>query len=238
MNAKQLLEAGRVSEAERALIAHLRDHPTDAAQRIALFEVLCFGGQFERAEKHLHVLAGSSQQAELGAILYFSALHGEKTRHEMFSKETFPASTAKEHCPGKLNGKGFSTIRDADPDIGARLEVIAAGAYMWLPFEHIASVQIEAPRRLRDTLWLPAFVRTGPSFRGEELGEVLIPVVYPYSWKHPEERVWLGQMTAWGSDDRGREVPSGQKLLMIDGEEVPVLEIRSIEFDANVPESE
>ncbi len=72
-------------------------------------------------------------------------------------------------------GGRFKSLRDADPDLGARLEVFAAGAYLWIPFEHIASCEMEPPRRLRDTLWRPAMVRTGPSFQGTELGEVLDP---------------------------------------------------------------
>jgi len=43
--------------------------------------------------------------------------------------------------------------------------------------------------------------------------------------------VWLGRVTDWAADDHGTEYPSGQKILLVDGEEVPLLEIRSIEFD-------
>jgi type VI secretion system protein ImpE len=73
-------------------------------------------------------------------------------------------------------------------------------------------------------------VKTGPSFKGTELGEVLIPAIYPYSWKNPNESVWLGRVTDWVADDEGKEYPSGQKILLLDGEEVPFLEIRSLEF--------
>jgi type VI secretion system protein ImpE len=122
-------------------------------------------------------------------------------------------------------------LRDADPDLGGRLEVFAAGAYLWIPFEHIESLQLEEPKRLRDTLWAPATIRTGPEFKSTELGEVLVPVIYPFSWKSDNEAVWLGRMTEWNADEHGTEYPSGQKMLLMDGEEVPFLEIRSIEFD-------
>jgi type VI secretion system protein ImpE len=116
--------------------------------------------------------------------------------------------------------------------LGARLEVFAAGAYLWIPFQHIASLEMESPCRLRDTLWIPAVVRTGPSFKGTELGEVLIPAIYPFSWKHPDEAVWLGRVTDWVSDERGTQYPVGQKLLLRDGEEIPFLEVRSLNFQA------
>jgi type VI secretion system protein ImpE len=231
MNAKQLFDSGQVTEAVKALGAYLRDHPNDVTQRIFLFELLCFAGDYDRAEKHLHLLAKGGNQAEIGAVLYFSALHAERTRQEMFRTQDFPKSSAPtDGFVGTLNGKPFTSIRDADPDIGGRLEIYAAGSYMWLPFRHISSLQIEPPKRLRDMLWTPAWVTTGQSFQGAELGEVIIPVIYPFSWKHPEESVWLGRSTAWGEDDQGTQYPSGQKMFLVDGQEVSLLEIRSLEF--------
>jgi type VI secretion system protein ImpE len=232
MIARELFQAGKVREAERALTAYLRDHPTDSVQRTFLFELLCFSGQYDRAEKHLSLLAEANQQTQMGAVLYYSAIHAERTRHELFQKTDYPQTPAQPSPPGKLNGKPFQTIRDADPVIGPRLEVFAAGAYLWLPFEHIAEVEIQPPKQLRDTLWVPAFVRTGPSFQGAELGEVLIPVVYPFSWKVDDEAVWLGRITDWAADNEGTEYPVGQKLLVVDGEEVPLLEVRTIELEA------
>lgn len=230
MTAKQLFEAGKVREAEKELTAYLRDHPTDVGQRTFLFELLCFSGDYDRAEKQLSVLAQGGAQTEMGAVLYYSALHAEKTRHEVFDKQQFSKDAVASSPSGTLNGRPFQTLRDADPDLGARLEVFAAGAYLWIPFQHIASLEMEPPRRLRDTLWRPAMLRTGPSFRGADLGEVLVPAIYPFSWKHPSESVWLGRVTDWAVDEHGVEYPSGQKMWLLDGEEVPFLEIRSLEF--------
>ena len=232
MNAKQLFDDGKVQEAIQALGVWLREHPTDSQQRIFLFELLCFAGQYDRAEKQLGVLSQASNQTEMGAILYYSALHGEKTRNDVFQKQEFPQAPASPSPAGTLNGKPFLSIRDADPEIGARLEVFAAGSYLWIPFEHIISIRMDPPRRLRDTLWAPATVLTGPSFKGTELGEVLIPAVYPFSWRHPDETIWLGRATAWEADEKGTEYPMGQKLFLADGDEVPLLEIRTLEFAA------
>ena len=233
MTAKELLEAGKVREAEMLVTAHLRNNPGDIAQRTFLFELLCFSGQFARAEKQLGVLAQGSKEAEMGAVLYYSALHGEKTRHEMFRKQEYPTTPAPKSPPGTLNGKPFESIADADPIIGARLEMYAAGAYLWIPFEHIASVELPAPRSLRDTLWAPAFVLTGPSFKGTDIGQVILPAIYPFSWKSDDGSVWMGRKTEWAGDDQGNEFPVGQKTLIVDGEEIPLLEIRSLEFTSS-----
>jgi len=231
LNPKELFKAGKVREAAKVLTDYLRERPSDTAQRTFLFELLCFAGEYARAEKQLAVLSNGSVEKETGAIVYYAALHAEKTRHELFEKQAFPTDSNGAASPrGELNGKPFTDIRDADPDIGARLEVYAAGAYLWLPFEHVASLEMGPPQRLRDTLWAPALVQTAPSFKGMDLGEVLIPAIYPFSWKDPNEEVWLGRVTEWSADDDGREYPSGQKMLLVDGEEVPFLEVRSLQF--------
>lgn len=233
MTTRQLFDAGKVREAEKQLTGYLREHPTDVGQRTFLFELLCFAGDYARAEKQLSVLSQGSRDAELGAILYFAALHAEKTRHEMFDTAQLPGQATGPSPQGTLNGRPFHSLTDCDPDLGARLEVFAAGSYLWIPFEHLASIEMEPPRKLRDTLWRPAIVRAAPSFRGgAELGEVLIPVLYPFSWKHSNESVWLGRVTDWAADDEGRQYPSGQRIWQMDGEEIPFLEVCSVDFSA------
>lgn len=228
--AKELFAAGRVSEAITVLGNWLRDNPTDVSQRTFLFELLCVAGQYDRAEKHLSILSQGSKEAQLGATLYYAALHAERDRNELFRNQTFPKSEASDQLSGVANGKPFSSFRDADPDIGARLEVYAAGAYLWIPLRHIASISVEQPKHLRDTIWPTAMVQTGPSFKGTELGQVIIPAIYPFSWKDSDESVWLGRSTIWSTDEEGRDYPYGQKIFLVDGEELPLLELRTLEF--------
>ena len=229
INPKELFKAGKVREAIEVLTAYLRDHPSDTVQRTFLFELLCLAGEFTRAEKQLAVLASGSADKETGAIVYYAALHAERTRHELFEKQSFPSDSPVSPA-GELNGKPFTEIRDADADIGTRLEVYAAGSYVWLPFEHVASLEMGPPQRLRDTLWAPALVQTAPSFKGMDLGEVLIPAIYPFSWKQPDEQIWLGRVTEFLEDEDGGESPVGQKMFLVDGEEFPFLEVRSLTF--------
>ena len=174
MNSRELYRAGNLDEAVRALGSELRNDPTDVQRRTFLFELLCFTGEYDRAEKQLDILADAGKEAAMGTLLYRSALQGARTRRDMFEKKTFPLRSlsdvrgsdgsggggGSEGGGGTLNGQAFENIEDADPRIGARLEVFAAGAYLWLPFEHIASVRMEPPKRLRDTIWIPAILQT------------------------------------------------------------------------------
>jgi type VI secretion system protein ImpE len=230
MNAKELFEAGKLDEAIAALGAEVRDNPTDVRRRTFLFELLCFKGDYDRAEKHLNLLADVSPDARIGAMLYFSALHAERVRQDLFEKKDYPLAPVSETSrPGTLNGEPFLSLEDADPRIGPRLEIFAAGAYLWIPFEHIESIEIEPPKRLRDLLWAPALVRTGPRFKDQELGEVLLPVLAPFSSRSKDDSVRLGRATEWIEGN-----PYGQRLFAVDDEDVALLEIRKIEFTSAV----
>jgi type VI secretion system protein ImpE len=234
MKAQELFRAGKLDEAVQALGAELRDNPADAKRRTFLFELLCFAGEYPRAEKQLDVLASDGRSAEMGAMLYRAALHAERIRQTIFEKQDYPLTGPESDVPasGTLNGKPFQVFSDADPRLGERLEVFAAGDYLWIPLQHIASVELQAPTRLRDLLWIPAIVRTGASFKGKELGEVLLPVLSPLSWKHPDNQVRLGRATDWQDDGSGTVVPVGQKLFAVDEDEIPLLDIRKLEFAA------
>ena len=210
MKPEDLFREGRVEEAIETLGAALRVNPSNRQQRTFLFELLCFAGEYERARKQLDVLASENKDAMLGALTYQAALNGEITRREMFEAKRFPAEAADGAAlAGKLNGKPFTSISDADPRIGGRLELFAAGDYLWLSFRDVARLEVEAPRRLRDLLWSSAKLSTGPSYQSREFGEVLIPALCPLSSQHPDDAVRLGRVTEWCESEDGEQAPYG-----------------------------
>ncbi len=236
MTAAELFRAGKLGEAIEAVGAELRRKPADTKLRTFLFELLCFAGEYDRAQTHLQVLAGTSADAAAGALLYHAALHAERRRQEMFEKGEYPGAAETGGAPlpvsGALNGQSFESLADADPRVGARLEVFAAGNFLWIPLQQISLLEIERPRRLRDLLWTPARLRAGPGFREFDFGEVLTPALAPLSWKHPDDNVRLGRATVWEEDEQWEFVPFGQKILLVDGEEFPYLEVRKLEIRA------
>src|ERR1700736_4823026 len=117
MKAGELFQAGKLDQAVQALSAELRDNPTDAQRRTFLFELLCFAGAYDRAEKHLDVLAQGNKDAQLGALLYQAALHAERTRTDLFQKREYPKAVGDSEAiqlSGTLNGKPFESFVDAD----------------------------------------------------------------------------------------------------------------------------
>ena len=230
MDALSLYRSGNLREAINALGDELKKQSLDAKRRTFLFELLCFAGEYGRAEKQLDILSDASSEAAAGAMLYRSALHAERERQEMFSSGSLPPAAEHPSPKGELNGSAFAGLSDADPRIGPHLEVFIAGSYTWIPFAYLESVETEAPKRLRDLIWLPAALRATAEFRLQDIGEVLLPVIAPLSWKHPDETVRLGRTTVWEDDEKHGALPFGQKLLIGGEDETPVLEIRKLSF--------
>lgn len=234
-NAELLIREGKLDDAVLSLSAHLRDNPADTRSRTTLFELLCFAGEYERAAKQLAVIGEGNQDTQMAALLYRGALHAEGIRRQMFESETYPGPLGESasQLKGSVNGRDFSELTDSDPRIGPRLEVFGAGDYMWIPFRQIESIEMQAPKRLRDLLWIPARLTTAPGFSQRDLGEVLLPALVPLTFQHSDGAVRLGQVTEWCADEAGHERPYGQKMLLVDGEEIPILEVRRLQIQVD-----
>jgi type VI secretion system protein ImpE len=231
MTPKELFQSGKLQEAIQALGEEVRNNPLDAKRRVFLFELLCFAGQYDRAEKHLDLLADSGPTAQLGTLLYRSAIHAERERQQMFANHRTPPARPRSAVSGLRNGQRFTQFADADERIGGALELFVAGSYVWIALEHIAAIEIAVPRRLRDLLWIPAVVTTAPAYRAMQLGEVLLPVLSPLSWKSVDDSVRLGRSTVW-EQDGGVQVGLGQKMFVLDDEDIPILELGKIEVSS------
>lgn len=238
MTPQELYRTGKLREAITALGDELRKNPLDTKRRTFLFELLLFVGEYDRAEKQLEVLAGAGRDAAAGTLLYRSALHAERTRQEMFLRKETPVLEAREQISGVYDGHPFQEFMDADPRIGANLEVYIAGSYTWIPIAYLRKVEIEAPANLRDLMWARARIETTPEFRLQELGEVLIPAICPLSSRSAEETVQLGRETAWEADPVYEALPFGAKVMLVDGAAVPLLSIRSVEWPPGPKESD
>jgi type VI secretion system protein ImpE len=132
----------------------------------------------------------------------------------------------REPLKGQVDGSQFADLTDCDDLLGPFLEVLVHSDYVWLPFERISQIEIQPPRTLRDLLWIPANV----ALDDQPLGEVFLPVLYYGSSEHPDDQVKLGRRTDWKSVGEEVFLGMGQRMLLIDGAERSLLEIRKIEF--------
>jgi protein involved in temperature-dependent protein secretion len=58
-------------------------------------------------------------------------------------------------------------------------------------------------------------------------------VIAPLSYLSADESVKLGRVSVWEELPDGTDRLSGQKLLLVDGKEIPLLEFRSIVWEAS-----
>jgi type VI secretion system protein ImpE len=232
LDAETLYKEGKLTDAIASLNTEVRDRPGDVQRRTFLFELLCFAGEYDRASKQLKVLSRDNPDTTMGVLAFERVLECEAERGEMFAKGRFAESVVEPRpVRGRLNGRPFERLEDGDPRIGARLEVFLGGQYSWIPLEHLAFVRLEPPRQLRDLLWSPAHLQGGVGLGGVDLGEALLPILTPAAWADPDELVRLGRVTKWIELADGQEAPVGQKMLLVDGEDFPLLELRELDIE-------
>src|SRR3954447_9953697 len=145
MDAQQLFRAGKLHQAISALNVALEQNPADLRNRTFLFELLCFAGEFDAAERQLSCLErADSTRSTLGVLLYKSVINAEKARQHIFHARTYPAPPAAGTVlgvSGKLNGREFLRLTDPDPRIGDQLEVFVAGDYLWIALRDLVAVR-------------------------------------------------------------------------------------------------
>ncbi|USI74902.1 type VI secretion system accessory protein TagJ [Sphingomonas morindae] len=248
------LAAGEIAEARAGLVATLRARPDDQRARMALFQLLCVAGAWDKAEAQLRALAALSPEARMLEMAYGQALAAEAARARAcagaapapllaeapawaatlaatIGPDADPARRAEalDACPdtaGTLNGAPFAYLFDADTRFGPMLEAIVAGRWGLLPFAALEAIDIEGPRDMRDLVWLPASLRlrAGPTLAA------LLPVRYPGTEAEPDDALRLARRTEWrGADGQVRGV--GQRSWTIStGEDFGLLDIRQIRF--------
>jgi type VI secretion system protein ImpE len=262
MTAKELFDAGRLSDAINQLNQDIKTNPRDTRNRIFLFELLCFSGDFQRAELQLETIGQLSNDAkvEIGTQVYKNLLEAEKSRARFFKnggepkflskapayaglhlaamtalRDNRPAQAEKLlaesensriNIAGQADSQPFNNLRDCDDLLAPFLEVIVQRDYVWVPFENIKQLEIAAPAKLRDLIWIPAKVE----LRNDPLGEVYLPCLYSASSDHPDDRVKLGRMTDWNTLGEGCVLGAGQRMFFVDDTERPIHEVRKIDF--------
>ena len=136
---------------------------------------------------------------------------------------------AEEESPpieGERGGKRFGSFRDADDRVAAVLEVFHGGEYLWIPFDQITRLDITPPKKLRELMWVQARLQVV----GQAPGDVFIPTRYTDSYLHPDDNVKLGRLTEWEAVRDRMVLGQGQRVFLVDGEEVSLLDLGGASF--------
>jgi len=260
--ANEFLNAGQLSAALEQVTQEVKAKPSDGSLRIFLFELLCFAGEFDRAEKQLDVIGHQNAEADLAVQVYHNNIKAERSRLRLFSDGLQPhflseppayvdlqlaainrlregnfvearevLNRAEEKRPalsGKCKERPFKDFQDYDDIVGPVLELIVHDKYTWLPFEQVRRMEIPPPKQLRDLMWAPARIE---SLSGTT-GEVFVPALYAGSYRNPNDQVKLGRMTDWQQVGEDVSMVVGQRLFLVDGDDVSIFEAEVVEFSS------
>lgn len=83
--AKELFQSGQLAASIEEVTREVKVNPSDPQRRTFLFELLCFAGEWDRAEKQLEVISHQNMQAVIGVQAYRNNIKAERDRERLFS---------------------------------------------------------------------------------------------------------------------------------------------------------
>src|SRR5687767_11143744 len=95
-DAKPQLDAGNPTGAVEAALRLVKTNPTNETARTFLFELSCFSGDWDRAEKQLEVIGHQDANAMIGSMIYRQNFKAERDRMKLFSDGQKPESLGPE----------------------------------------------------------------------------------------------------------------------------------------------
>ena len=128
---------------------------------------------------------------------------------------------------GWLGGQAFEGFRDADDMTSLILELLAPGGYFWIEWNDVLTLDVLPPQSMLDMLWAQARIHTKTGM----IGAVVLPGLYPNSWKHADEQVRLGRRNEWTDLGDGLIEGAGTKVFEVGGEFKALLELQDLVFD-------
>jgi len=90
MTPSELFQAGQLTDAIDAAVADVKKHPTDTSRRGLFCELLCFAGQWERADKQLDTISMQEPEAVVGLSVLRQLIRGEVARQQFYEEGRVP----------------------------------------------------------------------------------------------------------------------------------------------------
>jgi len=258
--AKAQLDAGNLNEAVSLALQSVKSKPADVTARTFLFELSCFTGDWERAEKQLDVIGQQDVNAMIGAQIFKQNFMAERDRIRYFEDGLMPECLME---PPKYVEKllvANNYVRDGDivnarkvldeveeerPAFACKVNDQEVSDFR--DYNDLTMCVFEAIVK-ESYAWIPfEHVESIEFFPAKSLrdlfwvqaevamvngtkGEMFLPALYAGSFKSDNDQVRLGRMTDWR--DLGEElyVGEGARMFWFDGEHRSILDLKNIEF--------
>lgn len=260
MTAAELFKQGNLAECKAQLFSEVKKDPSSMELRIFLFQFSCIERDWKRALNQLNVLKEMSDSNLALVNTYEQIINCEKKRELVIAGDKEPTcfgepldwmayyvqaysqasatqfeqalsliNQGAEIAPalsGKVDDVPFEWISDGDLRFGPCIEVMLNGGYYWLPFQYISELQFEPVEDLRDLVWRPANL----TLKNNGQLIVFVPVRYPINANTTDAQL-LSRTCEWYEPIEQFYMGNGQRVLMTNDTEYPLLNINKITFD-------
>jgi type VI secretion system protein ImpE len=258
MTIAELIKAGKLSEARQQLVQEVKAAPADLGKRTTLCQVLCFGGEWDKAERHLDAISRQAPERETGVQVYRNLIGAERERLEVLSLRRRPAFLTEAppwldsywSALEKMAAGASEEVERLFDDVKEQCSIIS-GTVNQTPFTGIRNTDsrlllfLEAFVHER-YIWIPfVSIREMILSPPKTLMDLLwvsasitawsgitmncyLPVLYAASSSHEDERVRLGHMTDWQALCGPFAKGIGQQVLQVGEMDMALLEIREL----------
>lgn len=259
--AKIMLDGGNLNGAIEQTLSAVKSNPTDATARTFLFELSCFAGNWDRAEKQLEVIGHQDVNAMIGAQIYKQNISAERDRLRHFADGLMPecAMTPPKYVEkllivnNHIRENRFSEARQMLDEIEEERPAFSGkinGEEFndFRDYNDLTSCVLEAIIKGSYT-WLP-FEQVKRLKFGEKKhlrdyywiqaefemingtnGELFLPALYANSWKSEDDQIRLGRTGDWHDIGEDIYVGEGLRTFQFDGGYKPISEIETLEFN-------
>jgi type VI secretion system protein ImpE len=263
--AKSLFDQGQLGAAIEELTREVKDNPSNTGLRTFLFELLCFAGDWDRAERQLDVIGHQNAQAKVGVEVYRNNIKAERDRRRLFCNGVQPSFLTEPPAYVDLLLAAINGLHDSSDNQTRRVldrvekeRPPLAGKINDCQFQdfrdcdELTGPVLELILQGKYT-WLPfeqlrrLEILTPRNLRDllwanarieatdGTVAEVFLPALYAGSSEHPNDDVKLGRRTEWKEVGDDLHLAAGSKLFMVDDEEKQIFETLTIEFGDVVP---
>ncbi len=258
--AKELFQQGELTAAIAQLISEVKARPTDTSARIFLFEMLCFAGEWDRAERQLDVIATQGAQTELGVMGYRNCLKAERERRQLWAAGAQPHFIADPPEYIDLHLAAINAVRAGNlaearallDEAEAQRAALPGTAddtefYDWRDADDFVAPVLEVA--IKDQYaWIPlAQIRRLQLGKPEQLrdllftpvrlelidgtqGQFFLLALYAGSSETSNEQLKLGRATEWQALSDDLARGVGARMWMVGDDDKLVFDVESVEF--------
>ncbi len=267
MDIKELIQNCQLAEARVQVVEGLKKNPADMGLRTTLMQILCFLGEWDKAEKHLNTLLSQDEAIKGGVQQYKTLLQAEKEREQVtkFTKPPIFLPKSSASATKCLQARDLFVAGDQTGAMVA-LEQLQqelaqlSGTINGEPFNGFENVDsflggfLEAVvydqyvwipfTAIREVIMEPPtnlcdlFWISANITTWDDLSiNAFLPVIYPGNTDQ-DGQVQMGRVTKWKVVEESFLTGAGQHLFACGGVDRGILEIRELVFNYRLTEAD